>query len=236
MILESRFLLSLFVLTHWSIPDFAHSNPGPSAKIIDRLGQWSVIAFCEWQGLETTSLKQTRKRQNLRNSAHMSAMLLLYDFASGEGPTKTFWNSSDPYTQQIMNGEGMAQVCRKFVDMQKDSVFNGVADIRYQVSATVIPFRPNTWYFAFQQNIRLLRDKNYAQFILGSFNVRVDSLGSNEFRFVIKNRMSRKSLFIGLGPRVHRPMPLGTTYQVISFVLTKEEILKRAKKKPRSGA
>lgn len=163
-------------------------------------------------------------------------MMLLYDFASGTGPVATFWTSADPYTQQIMNGEGMVQVCRMFLNLQNDSVFRSVSDIRYQASATVIPFRPETWYFAFQQNIRLLKDKNYAQFILGSFNVRVDSLSSERFRFVIKNRMSRKSLFIGLGPRVQRPYPLGTTKQTISFILDKEEIINRAKKKPLSGA
>lgn len=199
-----------------------------NTDIIDKLGQWSVIRFCHQHHLDEQLLQSPERNHKIFSDANLSAMNLLYEFASGTGPVGTYWKEYHPYTQAIRDGTGIKEVCKWYTEMQTSSVYKPALDIRYQASATVIPFRPHTWYFAFEQNIRLLRENNYSQFILGSFNVKIDTLGNDLFLFSIKNRMSRKSLFIGLGPRVQRPLPLGTTFQHISFTLNKEEILNRA--------
>lgn len=210
----------------------AHPIPVQSDKtgIIDRLGQRSIVAFCHRNRLEPHLVYARDKEKLIYNDAHLSAMNLLYEFATGTGPVGTYWYEYHPYTQVIRDGIGIRHVCKWYLSMQSAQTFLPAANIRYQASATVNPFRPSTWYFAFEQNIKLLQDKNYPQFILGSFHVRVDTLGGDEFRFTLKNKMSRKSLFIGLGPRVQRPKPLGTTFQNISFVLTRDEIKERAER------
>jgi hypothetical protein len=201
---------------------------GSQTGILDRLGQWSMIRFCNRQHLDDQILQSFERHHIILSDAHLSAMNLLYEFASGTGPVSTYWLEYHPYTQAIQDGIGIRHVCKWYVDMQSSETFQPAPNIRYQASATVIPPKPSTWYFAFEQNIRLLRDRNYSQFILGSFNVRVDTMGGDEFKFTLKNRMSRKSLFIGLGPRVQRPRALGTTFQNISFTLSKKEILEKA--------
>lgn len=223
---RALFSLLLFSSVH------LHGSPLPVVKhktnILDKLGQWSLKRFCNRQLLNEQILQSFDRHQIILSDAHLSAMNLLYEFASGTGPVSTYWHEYHPYTQAIQDGIGIKHICKWYVDMQAAETFQPAPDIRYQASATVIPPKPSTWYFAFDQNIRLLRAKNYSQFILGSFNVRVDTLGGDEFKFTIKNRMSRKSLFIGLGPRVQRPRALGTTFQNISFSLTKKEILEKA--------
>lgn len=210
----------------------AHPIPIKSNKtgIIDRLGQKSIVTFCHRHRLEPHLVYASDKEKLIYNDAHLSAMNLLYEFATGTGPVGTYWYEYHPYTQAIRDGVGIRHVCQWYLSKQNGDHYIPVSNIRYQASATMIPFRPSTWYFAFEQNIKLLQDHNYSQFILGSFNVRVDTLGNEAFRFTLKNRMSRRSLFIGLGPRVQRPKPLGTTFQNISFVLTREEIEERAER------
>lgn len=201
------------------------SKKGTQTNIIDRLGQWSLVKFCEKNQISEKGLQVLNKTHIICSDANKTAVLLVYEFATGTGPSHSFWYKYHPYTQLFLQGEGMKYVCKQFLLLNKNDTFQSIADIRYQFSARVIPFKPNTWYFAFSQNYKVLKANNMAQFVLGSFNVQVDVIDQELFHFTVRNLMSRRSLFIGLGPRVNRPKPLGTTYQTISFTLSKAEML-----------
>ena len=226
--------LSGFFLFHF----FSYAKPLPinknrsaNSNIIDRLGQWSLVKFCEKNQISDKGLNALEKSRIIVSDANKSAILLLYEFATNTGPVHSYWYKYHPYTQLFLKGEGMKYICNQYIKLNQNDTFKSVEDIRYQFSAKVIPCRPNTWYFAFSQNYKVLKANNLAQFVLGSFNVQVTVINQELFHFTVINRMSRKSLFIGLGPRVSRPKPLGTTFQTISFTLTKAEMLERIIKK-----
>jgi len=220
----------LFGLIFLDFISYAHPLPvlnksKNQSKIIDRLGQWSLVKFCEKNQISEKGLTVLDKRHIIHSNANKTAVLLVYEFATGTGPEHSYWYKYHPYTQLFLKGEGMKYIGNQFLLLNKNDTFHSIADIRYQFSPRVIPFKPNTWYFAFSQNYKVLMANNMAQFILGSFNVRVEVINQDLFHFTVNNQMSRRSLFIGIGPRVNRPEPLGTTYQTISFSLSKTELL-----------
>lgn len=218
------FFLIIHVLAY-SSPLPIGKNNAQKSNIIDHLGQWSLVKFCEKHQISTRGIDAMQKKQIITSDANKSAILLVFEFATGTGPVHTYWYKQHPYTQLFIKGHGMKYICQQFIKLNVNDTFKSIDDIRYQFSATVIPFRPKTWYFAVSQNIKVLNANNMAQFVLGSFNVKINVINQDLFQFTVRNRMSRKSLFIGLGPRVNRPQTLGTTFQTISFTLTKSEML-----------
>lgn len=226
----SLFFLILIPIISYAKPQPIYHERRAHSNIIDRLGQWTLVKFCEKYQISAKSLSTLEKSNIIVSDANKSAVLLVYEFATGTGPDHTYWYKYHPYTQLFLKGEGMKYICNRYFQLNRNDSLRTIEDIRYQFSARVVPFKPNTWYFAFSQNYKVLKANNMAQFVLGSFNVKVEAINQDIFHFTVNNRMSRKSLFIGLGPRVSRPKALGTTYQTISFTLTKVEMVELIKK------
>ena len=222
--------ISLFGLLF--IHTVSHALPLPVLKkddaktnIIDKLGQWSLIKFCEKHQISERGLEALNKSNIILSDANKTAILLVYEFATGTGPTHSYWYEYHPYTQLFIQGEGMKFIGHQYFQLNQNDTFHSVEDIRYQFSPKMFPLRSINWYFSFIQHYKVLKSNNLAQFVLGSFNANVEVMNQELFHFTIYNRMSRKSLFLGLGPRVSRPKPLGTTFQTISFNLTKSQLL-----------
>lgn len=240
MFLNKIFLNGILILTTLSVYSTPFNSPLPVIEsaigvnsknsILDQLGRWSIVKYCKLKGLNST--RNVSKIESHRNpQAIYQTLTLLYDFATVSGPEHTYWRQNDAFTKEIINGRGTDYLCAAYLaGIGKDSSFF-IQQMRYQASAKVWPPKMKTWYFAIHENACLLRDSNLSQFILGSFNAVLTPVGLDSVHFYLYNRMSRKSLFIGIGPRVKRPKMLGTTWQHINFTLSVDELAKKATKR-----
>ncbi len=149
--------------------------------------------------------------------------VILYEFATGTGPSTRYFYENSAFTKSFIQSPGVSWILNSYLT-QYDSInidsFQSTKDlfnIRYQFSPLLVPFRPNTWDFSVQQHIETLNRKNLSQIIVGSFNADILYVDSKTIQLHIWNKTSKKSLFAGIGKRLQRPLPLGTVQQHIIF-------------------
>ena len=152
--------------------------------------------------------------------------VLLYEFATGVGPATRHFNQNDSFTQSLLYSPGMLWLLKNYQQQYlKDSLgcfdtSKNQLNIRYQFSPLLFKIEENNWDFSFQQHLYTFDGKNLSQFMLGSFNADILFQDSRTIQIHIWNQTSKKSLFAGLGSRIQRPLPLGTTQQHITCYLT----------------
>lgn len=176
-------------------------------------------------------------RNNLTHESSIACIgVILYEFATGDGPSSRYFYQSDAFTQEVMNSPGVYWLLRQYKNQygsdsvhQFDSNYN-LYNYRYQFSPMLVPLRPKTWEFSVDQHLMTWELQNLSQVLLGSFNADVVQVSPNTLRIHLWNKTSKKSLFGGFGRRLQRPLLLGTIQQHVVFDMNISEVNQRSKK------
>lgn len=203
-----------------------------SSFLFNSMSRWVVREYSK--GLldeQKYNFVSDQGRENIVSESHIGVVgVVLYEFATGDGPSTRYFDSTSPLTRQIIESPGVYWVLNQYAtqgDYQYGSYFDtsfNLLNCRYQFSPLVVPMRPGTWEFSIQQHIRTLESQNLSQILLGSFNADVIAPDSGHLYIHIWNKTSKKSLFGGMARRLQRPLLLGTVSQHIVFELTPDEV------------
>lgn len=188
--------------------------------LLTALSKHALISYSKDLLNDVEQLSEERKDIYIQSSAHGTVAIILYEFASGMGPSSRYFFDRHPFTQQIKQGPAMRWALSRYFENSEQPFVN----LRYQFSPLYQPgsFRPKTWPFGLHQHALTLSERNISQFVLGSFNMDIQSQGEEIF-IHLWNQTSRKSLFWGFGKKVQRPLPFGTISQHIFLTYSREE-------------
>lgn len=208
----------------WSLAD----NPRKVKKkensfLLHTISKYVVIDYAKGLLNDVELLGEENKNAWINRSSHATVAILLYEFASGNGPAARYFYDEHPFTKEIRTGPAMRYVLHEYV---QDSL-KPITDLRYQFSPLYVPFKPGTWRFGFREHYRTLHEENLSQFMLGSFNASVEFINGQHLVH-IWNTTSHKSLFWGLGKRIQRPLPYGNIEQHIYLLYSDDEVTEMA--------
>ncbi|MCB9261755.1 MAG: hypothetical protein H6607_05210 [Flavobacteriales bacterium] len=200
--------------------------------------KWMLIEYsndmCQRINVDFNVLTEKGKQQIMADNHIGTAAILLYEFATGEGPDTRYYIDSSSFIDEIKNGSAVDWILNQYLlsyseneYLQKFDSSSNLLNCRYQFSPLI---EPNTWKFAIKQHVQTLRQKNISQFVLGSVNADVFYISDSTLGVHLWNMTSQKSLLWGLGKRVQRPILLGTITQHIVFELSLEEIKEHEKR------
>ena len=210
---------------------FAPANPTPNRSLLDFAGSLSLYRFSTKRMPYVRNLDRELKQNVIDTSARQTVYILLYEFATGTGPSTRYFTHNEPFAKKISEGPAVDWLMQVYLDSAENcDSLPTLRNIRFQFSAKVIPLDFSTWGFAIKHNIKPLRSQNLAQFMLGSFNADIVPTKDSTLQVHLWNRTSRKSYFIGIGKRRQRPLPLGTVRQHVSFAIPWNEALLKAAK------
>lgn len=184
-------------------------------KLWSELGKRALIHHARKRLTDVTHIDEELKNSYISTNAKATVAIILYEFASGTGPTTRHFYDGQPFTEEFKTGpamEYMLQTYRELLDSTDQTV---ITNGRYQFSGRAIPFVWETWPFSLQQHYLTLKQVNMSQFVLGSFNYSIEPKPNGNLKIHVWNTTSRRSLFIGIPDRVQRPMLLGNVYQHI---------------------
>lgn len=192
-------------------------------NLVFRSTRHAATMFCKIQHPESLTKREAQKQETFLDAPNAAVAVMFWEFIEGKGPEWRYLHGGMPYVQAFKWSPGWKEVCLMLKDHQ--NLEQGkVIHLRYQFSANVFPFRPSTWRFAAEQNIRTLRSGHLEQFFLGSFDVWASKENDSLWKFTVYNRTSRRSLYFGMVPRVKRPLRLGTIHQVLVFTMGRNEM------------
>jgi len=210
------FLLIMFVVPLQSAadpPEKKHQNG--NSFLLNTISKFALIDYSKGLLRNVDRLNEESKDELISKSANGTVAILLYEFATGLGPSTRFFVDDQPFTREFKKGPAMRWTFYTYFE-------NGCTDmlnLRYQFSPKYKPFKPSLWPFNITQHYRTLSEHNLSQFVLGSFNADIKNIDDKIYVHVW-NVTSRKSLFWGLGKRVQRPAPLGNIEQHIFLEFT----------------
>lgn len=193
--------------------------------LLHTITRYALIDYSKGLLEEVPQLSSENKDLLISESSNAAVAIILYEFASGSGPSTRYFYDSQPFVNTIKFGPAMQWVMQQYVGRGCKPIEN----LRYQFSPLLTPFKPNTWGFSVREHYRTLSKENLSQFVLGSFNAEIMNSGDSVYVH-LWNRTSKKSLFLGFGKRIQRPLPFGTISQHIYLVYSKEEALRVALK------
>ena len=176
-------------------------------------------------------LSTLNKRRMLKESEIGTAGVILFEFATGEGPSTRYFSKSDIFTSSFMRSPGVQNLLNQYTASyvcDSFSAFDSTKDLlncRYQFSPKIKPLDLKSWDYSLTQHFATWDRKNFSQIILGSFNADIQYINDKTIRFHAWNQTSKKSLFGGFGKRWQRPLHLGTTTQHLTFKLSVAEVL-----------
>lgn len=179
---------------------------------------------------EIVALSSLDKSTIVNSGEIGTTAVLLYEFATGIGPATRHFNQNDSFTQSVLRSPGMQWLLTNYRNQYEvDSLIQFEADkdqsnVRYQFSPLLFNADQNNWDFSFQQHLMSFDQQNLSQFMLGSFNADIRYVDEQTIQIHLWNQTSKKSLFGGLGNRIQRPLPLGTTRQHITCNINLETI------------
>jgi hypothetical protein len=235
-----RSILGAFLIGFFLSGNLSMANPPEKKTIWQKIEnsflfnsatRWAVREYSEdLLEMNRVDISTEDGKQAIIDSSSLGTVgIILYEFATGEGPASRYFYKSDPFTQEVLRTPGLyytlnqfASACDSSINTQFDSGFH-VNNIRYQFSPVLVPIRPSTWQFSVEQHLATLEARTLSQVLLGSFNTDIHVLNDSTIRLHIWNRTSKKSLFGGFGKRLQRPLWLGTVEQHIVFELSFEE-------------
>ncbi|MBO6515756.1 MAG: hypothetical protein JJ975_04315 [Bacteroidia bacterium] len=203
-----------------------------NSALFNAASRWAVKEYSK--GLlkvEDYNLTSERGKQNIMQEHSVATIgVILYEFATGSGPSSRYFDETSLFTQQVKQSPGIEWMVSKYAaQYNSDSLVHISRDlnqynVRYQFSPMLVPVRTNTWLFSIQEHLKTLEYKNLSQILLGSFNADILYVDDQTIQVHLWNRTSKKSLFGGFGRRLQRPLLLGTVKQHIVFELSIAEI------------
>ncbi len=234
-----RKFFTLLMVGVFTLPALA--KPPEKRSILDRIENSALFnSLSKWVIKEYSKGLMDLKDYNVTSDEGKTIIMtkhsagsvgvILYEFATGDGPSSRYFDESSLFTQEVMQSPGVRWMMEQYrAQYASDSLtalhpgfdqFNA----RYQFSPVLVPLRPNTWKFSIEQHIKTLELKNLSQLLLGSFNADIQCIDDTTLRIHIWNRTSKKSLFGGFARRLQRPLLLGTVKQHLIFEFSLEEI------------
>jgi hypothetical protein len=218
-----------------------NKNPPERLNILERIESSKWLNFSAKWILQNHSmsllnredvevLSTLSKKRMLEESEIGTAGVILYEFATGDGPSTRYFSRSDKFTTSFKQSPGVQYLLKQYVATYSGDSFhffdscNDVLNYRYQFSPVYKPLDLNTWDFSLKQHFETWDKKNFSQIILGSFNADIQYVNDSTIRIHAWNRTSKKSLYGGFGKRWQRPLPLGTTTQHFTFKLTLSDL------------
>jgi|GEM_PF-3627360 len=184
-------------------------------RLWSELGKRALIHHARKRLTDVTDIESKKKEEYIATNAKATVAIILYEFASGTGPTTRYFYDGQPFTEEFKTGPAMEYMLNQFYSQTDSNQGKAIYNGRYQFSGRAIPFVAETWPFSIQQHYLTLKQVNMSQFVLGSFNFSIVPTDSNTLRIHVWNTTSRRSLFLGIPHRVQRPMILGNVYQHI---------------------
>jgi hypothetical protein len=199
-----------------------------SSKCLNTVSKWLIRNHSiNLLSNEDVSVLSSFDKSNIIDKSKIgTAGILLYEFATGEGPSTRYFYKRHEFTQSFIHSPGVQYVLEQYhqqYDSNRLKSFDSCFDAynsRYQFSPTLVPFKLESWDFSLIQHFETWDRKNISQIILGSFNSDIQYVNDSTIRVHAWNKTSKKSLFGGIGNRWQRPLPLGTTNQHFVFELT----------------
>ena len=179
---------------------------------------------------EVEVVSSLNKRRMLSESEIGTSGILLFEFATGEGPAIRYFDTSHSFTHAFVQSPGVSYILKKYLSSYSDTSkvkfdsTHDLLDVRYQFSPVYRPIDFKTWDFSLVQHFATWDSKSFSQIYLGSFNADIQYLTDTNIRVHVWNSTSKKSLFAGFGKRWQRPLPLETTTQHITFELSTTDL------------
>ena len=219
-------LLVAPLLTTADPPEKKHQHG--NSFLLNTISKFALIDYSKGLLRNVDRLNEESKDELISQSANGTVAILLYEFATGLGPSTRYFVDDQPFTKEFKKGPAMRWTFYTYFENGSQDMFN----LRYQFSPKYKPFRLSIWRFGITQNYRTLSEHNLSQFVLGSFNADIKNI-DDKIYVHIWNVTSRRSLLLGIGKRVQRPAPLGNIEQHIFLEFTNAEamVLARSYKK-----
>lgn len=215
------------------------ANPPEKIRLLERIesSKW-LNSSSKWllknhsmnliKKQEVELLSTFDKEKLLTESEIGTASVLLLEFATGEGPSTRYFTKEDSFAQSFIKSPGMRWMLNQYANQYDSlSTFDSTLNLynyRYQFSPVLQPFDLTSWDFSLTQHFETWDSKNMSQIFLGSFNADIQCVNDTTLQIHAWNKTSKKSLFLGLGNRWQRPLPLGTIDQHFLLELSIEEI------------
>ncbi|MFT4522826.1 MAG: hypothetical protein ACI8ZN_001778 [Bacteroidia bacterium] len=236
--LNKHKVTAVFIALIWLSMTSAYSKPPKFSKfkqhvgnvfLLNKVSRFVLIEYSKGLISNIDELNESGKNDIMMNYKNGTSAVILYEFASGLGPSTRYFYDDHPFTQNLKTGPGVKWFLNSYLNgydsfpTQLDTIAN-VYNLRYQFSPLYYPFVPKTWGFGIKQHCKTLANRNLSQFVLGSFNADITYLDSNTVQLHIWNLTSKKSLFWGVANRIQRPHYFGTTKQHIYMSFTINEL------------
>lgn len=187
--------------------------------LLHTISKYVLIDYSKGLLDDVNQLSEDNKNALIEINENATVAILLYEFASGFGPSTRYFYDHHPFTKELKTGSGIRWIMEQYIKGNQQDIFN----IRYQFSPLYYPLDAKIWSFAIKQHVTTLSTRNLSQFVLGSFNADVTRLG-DIIVVHLWNNTSKRSLFWGLGKRNQRPLPLGSIKQHVYITFTLEEL------------
>jgi hypothetical protein len=201
-----------------------HKVKNLGIKVWSELGKRALIHHARKRLTDVTNIDDKVKAEYIAKNAKATVAIIVYEFASGTGPSTRYFYDKQPFTEEFKKGPAMKYMLAKYYGQGDSGEIKPVVNGRYQFSARAIPFVAETWPFSAQQHYLTLKQVNMSQFVLGSFNYSISETELGKLQIHVWNTTSRRSLFVGIPKRVQRPLLLGNVYQHIHMELDKDEV------------
>jgi hypothetical protein len=202
----------------------AHKVKSLGIKVWSELGKRALIHHARKRLTDVTNIGDSVKTEYIEHNAKATVAIILYEFASGTGPSTRYFYDEQPFTEEFKKGPAMKYMLAQYFSQLDSGGLEPLVNGRYQFSAKAIPFVAETWTFSLKQHYLTLKQVNMSQFVLGSFNYSISEMESGKLHIHVWNTTSRRSLFIGIPKRVQRPLLLGNVYQHIHMELDVDEV------------
>lgn len=215
------------ILLLFFLPAMVWADPPVNKKLERENNVFDFTAFLALKAF-SKSLNSTIKWDEnkladslVKHTTKLAVGVLIFEFATGNGPIKRQFTESDSFTQALKMSPAMKEIYKQVIN----DTFDNHKTYRFQFSPTK---SIKTWGPSLKRHYEVAKAKNLNQFFLGSFFVDVKRIG-NTLDFTISNETSRKSLYLTIFKKKRRPDLLGSIFQEFNFQLSRQELQKLIK-------
>jgi hypothetical protein len=122
-----------------------HKGKQLGIRLWSELGKRALIHHARKRLTDVTEIDEALKEEYISKYAKATVAIILYEFASGTGPTTRYFHDKQPFTEEFKQGPAMQYMLNCYhsqIDSTGDSILlNG----RYQFSGHAIPFVAESW-------------------------------------------------------------------------------------------
>jgi len=196
-------------------PPTPHSRSSINSQnwLLNQVGKIALQVYTYDILKNISDLDEKRKAEFFVKDEKATVGIILHEFATGTGPSVRYFDERTPFVQEIERGPAIEYLMHEYVNGPWFENLDTANKMRYQFSA--LAKDPSTWTFGVNQFFVTLGERNLSQFMLGSFFSNITPTDRGTLHIHIWNITSKRSYFLGLGPRVQRPLAFGNVTQHI---------------------